>query len=174
MGKKLGSAIKAARTGAGFTQAQLAEKVAGASQSDIGRFERGEAEPTAQVVKEIAKACGVTQKSLLDLMPKSSTKPSSSTKPASSAKPASTAKPSTSSKPSSSTKPSSAAKSSMRVTATEKRLVELYRAADADTRKKALAILRGTDAGAADDGVIGVDDIISGLGTLLGDVLGKK
>ena len=70
MGKKLGNLIKAARTDAGLTPEQLAKKVKGASQADIGRYERGEAEPTAQIVKDIAKACGVTQKSLLDAMPK--------------------------------------------------------------------------------------------------------
>lgn len=32
---------------------------------------------------------------------------------------------------------------SMKVTATEKRLVELYRSADSDTKKAALAILKG-------------------------------
>ena len=160
MGKKLGNLIKAARTNAGFTQEQLAKKVAGVSQADIGRYERGEAEPTATTVKAIAKACGVTQKSLLDAMPKSSSRTTS--KPSSS-KPASTASQGT------------AAKSSMQVTATERRLVELYRKADNDTRKKALAVLRGTDTDAAnaDDG-FGLDDIISGLGGILGGALGQK
>lgn len=139
MGKRLGGLIRSARTDAGFTQAQLSAKVRGTSASDIGRYERGEAEPTVQVVKEIAKACGVTQKSLLDAMPKSSgTSPS---KPASSS-------------------------SAMRLTATEKRLVELYRKADADTKKKALSVLRGD----AND----IDDIIAGIGGLIGDALFKK
>ena len=151
MGKKLGSLVKAARTDAGLTQDQLARKVKGVSQSDIGRFERGEAEPTTQNVKDIAKACGVTQKSLLDAMPKTKSK-STSTKKTSTTKKSSTSK---SSKSSSS---STAAKGTMRVTATEKRLVELYRAADSDTKKKALSILRGTY-----DGIIGVDDVISSI-----------
>ena len=50
-------------------------------------------------------------------------------------KPASTAK-----------KPASTAKStgtSVKVTATEKKLLELYRAADADTKKAAMALLKG-------------------------------
>ena len=158
MGKKLGGLIKTARTNAGLTQEQLARKIAGVSQSDIGRYERGEAEPTTQTVKEIAKACGVTQKSLLDAMPKSSSRTSSSSKP-------STAK------PSSSGRTSTVSKSSMQVTATERRLVELYRKADSETRKKALALLRGDAEG---QGPIDVDDILSGLGTLLGDVLSKK
>ena len=148
MGKRLGSLIRSARTDAGLTQEQLANKVAGVSRADIGRFERGEAEPTTQNVKDIAKACGVAQKPLLDAMPKTSAKPASS---------------------SSSAKPGSSSKSSMQVTATERKLVELYRAADAETRKKALALLRGDKS----DG-IDIDDILSGLGGLLGDVLGKK
>lgn len=148
MGKKLGSLIRSARTDAGLTQEQLANKVAGVSRADIGRFERGEAEPTAQNVKDIAKACGVAQKPLLDAMPKTSAKPTSS---------------------GSSSKPSSSSKSSMQVTATERKLVELYRAADTETKKKALALLRGDKS----DG-IDIDDIISGLGGLLGEVLGKK
>ncbi|MBO4351964.1 MAG: helix-turn-helix transcriptional regulator, partial [Eggerthellaceae bacterium] len=120
MGKKLGSLIKSARTDAGLTQEQLSKKVKGTTASEIGRYERGEAEPTAQIVKEIAKACGVTQKSLLDAMPKTSGRTTST---------------------------SSASKTSMRVSATEKRLVELYRAADSETKKKALAILKGEVAG---------------------------
>lgn len=156
MGKRLGNLIKTARTNAGFTQEQLARKVAGVSQADIGRYERGEAEPTTQAVKEIAKACGVTQKSLLDAMPKSTSRTSTSR--------------TSTSKPAAASKPASTSKSSMQVTATEKRLVELYRAADAETRKKALALLRGTDPKAD----AGVDDIIAGIGSLLGDVLLKK
>lgn len=42
-------------------------------------------------------------------------------------------------------KTSTAAKSSMRVTATEKRLVELYREADSKTKKAALKLLRGEE-----------------------------
>ena len=156
MGKKLGSMIRTARTDAGFTQEKLASKVKGVTRADISKFERGLAEPTAQNVKDIAKACGVAQKPLLDAMPKTAAKPASST---------------TSSKPSSSTsssKPSTALKSSMQVTATERRLVELYRAANAETRKKALALLKGDAEGGA------LDDILSGLGDILVDVLTKK
>ena len=144
MGKKLGNLIKAARTDAGFTQEQLAKKVKGASQSDIGRFERGEAEPTAQMVKDIAKACGVTQKSLLDAMPKTGKTTTGKT-----SKTSKTGKAKTS---------STSSKSSMSLTVTEKRLVELYRAADTDTKKRALAILRGVDPDS-----FGLDDVIASL-----------
>lgn len=146
MGKRLGNLIRSARTDAGFTQAQLAAKVAGTTASDIGRFERGEAEPTTQVVKEIAKACGVTQKSLLDAMPK------------------------TTSRPTSSSGSTSSTGTTMKLTATEKRLVELYRAANTETRKKALAVLKGDTAATGID----MDDIISNIGGLIGDTLLKK
>lgn len=145
MGKKLGALIKSARTGAGYTQEQLARKVKGVSASDVSAFERGVAEPTQQQVKDIAKATGVTQKSLLDAMPKSA-----------SASKTSTAKKTTT---------SSASKSSMQVTAAEKRLVELYRKADSDTKKAVLKQLRGTDDGLLDG--IDFEDIVEGIGNLL-------
>ena len=173
MGKRLGNLIRAARTDAGFTQAQLANKIAGVSASDVGRYERGEAEPTQQVVKEIAKACGVTQKSLLDAMPKSTSKSttrssatSSKTTKTSTSK-TTTAKSSTA-KSSTTNKTTSTAKT-VQLTTTEKRLVDLYRAADADKRKKAIAILDGSD-----DGVFGPDDVIAGIGDFFEDILGKK
>lgn len=148
MGKKLGNLIRSARADAGFTQAELAEKIKGVSQSDIGRYERGEAEPTQQTVKDIAKACGVTQKSLLDAMPKTASRTT-------------TSRTTTASRSS-----STASKTSMRLTATEKRLVELYREADAETKKKALSVLRGNHTD--------VDDLIAGLGGFIGDMLFKK
>lgn len=117
MAKKVGTLIKEARTEAGLTQEQLARKVKGVSASDISKAERGELELTQAALKEIAKATGVTQKSLLD-----AAKGSSSGKKKAS---------------------SSGSKKSMQVTATEKKLVELYREADSDTRKAALAFLKG-------------------------------
>ena len=124
--KKVGELIKEARTGAGMTQEQLARKVKGISAQDISKAERGELALTQAQLKEIAKATGVTQKSLLDAASGSSSG-STGKKPASS----------------SSAKKPPAATSSMKVTATEKRLVELYRKADSDSKKAAVAILRG-------------------------------
>ena len=66
MAKKVGTLIKEARTAAGLTQEQLAKKVAGVSASDISKAERGEKDLTQEQLKAIAKATGVTQKSLLD------------------------------------------------------------------------------------------------------------
>jgi len=113
MAKKIGELIKKARTDAGLTQEQLAKKVDGVSASDISKAERGEKELPQSALKQIAKATGVTQTSLLEA-----------------AKGGSASK-----------KPTSGA--SVKVTATEKKLLELYRAADADTKKAALRLLSG-------------------------------
>ena len=64
--KKVGTLIKEARTNAGFTQEQLAKKIAGLSANDLAKAEKGEKELTQDQLKAIAKATGVTQKSLLD------------------------------------------------------------------------------------------------------------
>ena len=96
---------------------------------------RTEAGLTQDQLKQIAKITGVTQTSLLN-----AAKGSSSKKP-------------------------SGSKSSMQVTATERKLVELYREADSDTRKEALKVLKGQDS-LADDLLEmlldGVQDMISG------------
>ena len=117
--KKLGNLIKQARTDAGLTQEQLARKIAGLSATDISEAERGLKDLTQEQLKKIAKATGVTQSSLLDAA-KGSTKKTT-------------------------TSSSSGNKTSMKVTATEKRLVEYYRKASSDDRKQALKILKGDD-----------------------------
>ena len=119
--KKVGTLIKEARTNAGLTQEQLAKKVTGCSASDIGKAERGEKQLTQDQLKQIAKATGVTQKSLLDAA-KAKTSSSSS---------------SSGSSPSS----SSSSSSSMKLTAAEKKLVQLYRKADDDKKKQAVELL---------------------------------
>ena len=81
-------------------------------------------------LKEIAKATGVTQASLIN-----AAKGSSSGK-----KTSSTAKKTSSSSKKTS---SSSSKTSMKVSSTEKKLVELYRAADSDTKKAAMSLLKG-------------------------------
>ena len=124
MANKVGNLIKKARTGAGMTQEQLARKVRGVSANDISRAERGQLKLSNDALKQIAKATGVTQQSLLDAAASSSYSSGSS---------------------SSSSSSSSGSKSSMSVTATERRLVELYRKADASAKKQAMATLRGTE-----------------------------
>jgi len=80
MAKKVGTLIKEARTDAGLTQEQLARKVKGVSASDISKAERGELDLTQAALKEIAKATGVTQASLINAAKgSSSSKKTSST-----------------------------------------------------------------------------------------------
>ena len=133
--KKVGTLIKEARTEAGLTQEQLARRISGLSAGDISLAERLQKNLTQDQLKQIAKITGVTQTSLLE------------------AARGSTAKKTT------------GAKSSMQVTATERRLVELYRAADTETRKDALKVLRGQDSLAEDilESLLdGVQDMFSG------------
>lgn len=138
MASTVGTLIKEARTKAGFTQEQLAKTVKIVTASDISKAERGEKELTQEALKEIAKATGVTQKSLLDAA-KGTTAKTSSSKTSSSK--------TTSSKSTSTKSTSTANTTSMKVTATEKKLVELYRAADSDTKKAAMNLLKGKEEG---------------------------
>ena len=151
---KVGTLIKEARTKAGLTQEQLAKKVAGCSASDIGKAERGEKELTQDQLKAIAKATGVTQKSLLDAAKGTSSKPASA-KPAASTKPAAS-------------KPAASSSGNMKLSAEEKKLIELYRKADEKT-KKATAELLGEGAEPASNAL---SSILGGSGNLLGSLLG--
>ena len=140
--KKVGTLIKEARTGADMTQEQLARKISGLSASDISLAERGQKDLTQAQLKQIAKLTGVTQASLINAAKESSDEKKTTEKKASTAK-KTTAKKTTTAKSST----SSSSKSSMSVTAAEKKLVELYRKADAETRKEALKVLKGEDTG---------------------------
>ena len=115
MSRKLGDLVKKARTEKGLTQAALAEKVDGLTASDVSKIERGEKEPAQDVLKQMAKALGVTQKS-------------PAAKKTSSAKTASTVKDTI---------------DTLKLTATEKKLVQLYRKADTKTKKAAINLLEG-------------------------------
>ena len=128
MGKKLGNLIRSARTDAGFTQEQLAKKVDGLSASELGKVERGEKEPTTDQIKQIARATGVTQKSLLEAA-KSTGKTSSKKED----------------------KPAAKKEEGVKLTAAERKLVELYREADANRRKAAVSVLKGETS----DGLLG-------------------
>lgn len=50
--------IRNARKRAGLTQAKLAERL-GKSQSEIGRWERGEAKPSFETLSQVVRACGL-------------------------------------------------------------------------------------------------------------------
>ena len=150
MGNKVGNLIRKARQEAGMTQEQLSRKVKNANASDIGKAERGEIRLTSAQLKQIASATGVTQKSLLDAASSSSYKNSSSSGKTSSSG-------------------SSSSGSSMKVSQTERRLVELYRKADSDTKKKVMEMLKNDET---------IGEISDGIGNLLGSAIdlltGKK
>ena len=147
MASKVGTLIREARTNAGLTQEQLAGKVEGLSASDISKAERGEKVLTQAALKLIAKATGVTQSSLLEAAKGTAKKPAAST----AKKPTSAAKKPAAKKPTASTAKKTPATSSVKVTAAEKRLLELYRKADSDTQKAAVKLLKGEK----DDGILG-------------------
>lgn len=142
MSKKLGNLIREARTEKGLTQAALAQKTGGITSSDVSKIERGEKEPEQEILKKMAKVLGVTQKSLLEA---ASGKTSSSTagKTGSSGKTGTSGKTSTSGKKPSSSSKKTSSSDILPLTATEKKLVQLYRNADSNTKKAAMNVLKG-------------------------------
>ncbi|MCR5605064.1 MAG: helix-turn-helix domain-containing protein [Lachnospiraceae bacterium] len=163
--KKTGDLIKDARTKAGLTQEALSKKVTDVTAADISKAERGELQLTQAQLKEIAKATGVTQKSLLDSVSSSNAKTSSAK--ASSAKTSSAGKAEVSGtgKKTSSGKTSS---TDLKLTETEKKLIKLYRAADAQAKKEAMAVLeeKKSDLGNMVSSLLNnkaVKDVVSGL-----------
>lgn len=159
MGKKVGKLIKAARTDAGLTQEQLARRISGLSASDISLAERGEKDLTQAQLKKIATITGVTQASLVNAAKEES---GSSTKKTTSTKAKTT---------SAKAKTPASANSTMKVTATERKLVEAYRLADSDTKKRALNLLKGKEEGVLET-ILGGTDIADKVEDVLGDVIG--
>ena len=146
MAKKLSDLLKEARAEAKLTQTALAEKVDGMTASDIGKAERGELVPTQAQLRQIAKATGVTQASLIEASKSASAKKTSSSTSAAKKTSSSTAKKTSSS----SKKTTSKQSDELTLTATEKNLVELYRKADSDTKKAALKLLKGEQSDLSD------------------------
>lgn len=181
MAKKVGTLIREARTAAGLTQEQLARKIKGLSAGDLAKAESGEIELTQALLKEIAKATGVTQTSLL-----SAAKSSTAKKTTTTAKTASAKKTTTTAKKTTSTAKKTASKDSETLTAAEKKLLEAYRAASSDAKKLALKLLKGEDLEMAEimkllkldsklENLGSGDGILGGLKEgLLGGLLGKK
>ena len=156
--KKTGDLIKEARTNAKLTQEELAKKVSGATAADISKAERNEIQLTQAQLKDIAKATGVTQKSLLDSV--SSSKTASSGKTSASGKKTSNL--------GAGKKTSSSKGTGLKLTATEEKLVKLYRAADAATKKEAMKILEEekSDLGNMVSSILNnkaVKDVVSGF-----------
>ena len=182
MAKKVGTLIKEARTDAGMSQEQLARKIKGLSAAELGKAERGETELTQALLKEIAKATGVTQSSLLNAAKASA--PAKKTETAK--KTAAAKKTETARKAASPKKTSTAKKAETELTAAEKKLLEAYREASADAKKNALKILKGEDLELPEilkmlkldsklEGLGAGDGILGGLKEgLLGGLLGKK
>lgn len=179
MAKKVGTLIKEARTAAGLSQEQLARKIKGLSAGELARAESGESELTQALLKEIAKATGVTQSSLL-----SAARADAGKKTTSSAKTA-TAKKATTTAKKASTAKKTASKDAEPLTAAEKKLLEAYRAATTEAKKNALKILKGEDLDMAEiikllklDSKLeslGGGEILGGLKEgLLDGLLGKK
>lgn len=128
--KKVGTIIKEERTKAGLTQEQLAKKVAGLSAADISKAERGEKTLTQEQLKAVAKALGITQKTLLDASKGTGTSANTDSG------------------------------GSVKLSAAEKKLITLYRKADADTKKAAVQLL---EKGAEETGNI-LTSLLGGLG----------
>ena len=162
MANTVGALIKEARGKAKLSQEALAGQIEGLSVSDLGKAERGEKELSQGVLRQIAKLTGVTQASLVNAAKESTY--GAAKKPTAAKKTATTTakKTTTAAKKTTAT----AGKNAVELTAAEKKLVELYREADSETKKKAVAVLKGeqTDTG---------DILTSLIGTAM-DMFGKK
>lgn len=179
--KSLGELIKEARTSAGLTQEQLAQSVGDMTASDISKAERGQKVPTQNQLKQIAKTTGVTQKSLLDAAKAldaadpgntSSGKTASGTAASGKTTSGKTASGKTATGKTASGKTTSGKTTSgntVQVTATEKKLLELYRAADSDKKKAVMSLLKGETQTASEmissllDGSKKPDEILTSL-----------
>ena len=160
--KKVGDLIKEARTNAGLSQTALAAQIDGLSATDIGKAERGEKELTQAQLKAIAKLTGVTQKSLLEAPKGAST--STTTKKTTTSSTRKTTSSSTATKKATS---SSKTTEELKLTSAEKTLVKLYRAADSNTKKAAVSVLKGettTTGGLLNSILDGALDTLSNLG----------
>ena len=180
MSKQTGAKIKEARLAAGMTQADVAKKVEGLSAQDLSKAERGLLDLTQKQLQAVAKAVGVSANSLTSANRKTGT--SAKTKSASAAKKSTAGR----------TSGSTASEKTLKLTADEKKLVELYRAADKETKNAAKALLKGEQqdaslmdtmmnmlggmiggSGKADSGKAqGDDNPMSGMMSMFGDLLG--
>jgi len=194
--KKVGTLIREARTAKKLSQEQLASGIDGLSGSDIGKAERGEKDLSQTHLKAIAKALGITQKSLLEA-PKGGSSATTTSKTASASKTTASktaaarkttsAKSTTASKTASATakKTSSAAAKKTAsgtaakttgvssLSAAEQKLIELYRAAASDDKKLATRILKGEKLEISDLLPMLMASGAGGEDGLLGGLLGK-
>ena len=172
MANTVGPLIKEARTKAKLSQEALAGQIEGLSTTDLGKAERGEKELPQSILRQIAKLTGVTQSSLINAAKESTYGPAKKTAASTTKKPAEKTA-SAAKKTSASTKKpaASAKKDAFELTAAEKKLVELYREADSETKKKAVAVLKG-EGGDASGILAGLLGDQAGNGDLLGNIIG--
>ena len=152
---QLSTRLKEARTAASMTQEQLAKAAKNdLTANDISKAERDLYVPSDAQLKAIAKATGVTQKSLLEAKP-AKTAAAKKTTTTTAKKPSSTA----AKKTATTAKKTEAASTGMKLTATEKKLVEAYRNASAENKKLAMNLLEGK---AVEDSQFNISSLLSG------------
>ncbi len=189
MAGKAGELLKKAREDAKLTQEQTVRKAnCNLTARELGEAERGLRDLTQTQLKKLAGALGVTQRALLDAAKadkaaaekaKSPSAALTASRSASKASPA--AKKSSAAKKTAASKASSEKKSSgtkktasdeLMLTAAEKKLVELYRAADKNTKDEAMRVLRGDPQTAQGGNFLG-DLLSSSLSSGAGNVLSE-
>ena len=171
MANKVGTLIKEARTKAGLSQAKLAEKITGLSAADLSKAERGEKELTVSQLKEIAKATGVTQASLVNAAKEETGKTEAKKTEAKKTEAKKTEAKKTEAKKTEAKKTETAKKTAeFKVTAAEKKLIELYRKADSDTKEAVQKLLKGQDEEESQGGSI-MDTLLENA---IGLITGKK
>lgn len=166
--KNVGTLIREARMAKGLSQEKLASEIEGLTASDISKAERGDKELSQTQLRAVAKVIGVTQKSLLEA-PKGGTSSTTATSTSAKKTTASSSAKKTETKKTTSaagSRPSSAEK----LTTTEKKVLELYRAAETENKKLAVRILKGEKLELSDilpmlmnNGTIGEDGLLGGL-----------
>ena len=189
MAGKAGSLLKKAREEAKLTQTELAKKAdCGLTPQDISEAERGLKQLTQTQLKKLASCLPVTQSALLEAAKadSGSGKAAAAKKTAASTKTAAAKKAPADAKTASRTgtkaktastaakKTASAKEEAIQLTAAEKKLLALWRAADKDTREKALGLLRGdAEKQEGDGGLLGSllsSSVAAGAGSVLADL----
>ena len=182
MASKVGKLIKEARQAAELTQEKLAKKVGGGlTASDISKAERGELELPLATLRKIAKATGVTQASLVNAAQGKTAEKKTTTKKTTAKK--ATEKKAEEKKTEKKAKTPASANKTMKVTATEQKLINAYRLADSATKKAAMNLLQGESndlvnillgSAPASSASKSSDNIADMLGDAIGSLLGGK
>ena len=182
MASKVGKLIKEARQAADLTQEKLAKKVGGGlTAADISKAERGELELPLATLRKIAKATGVTQASLVNAAQGKTAEKKTTAKKTTTKK--ATEKKAEEKKTEKKAKTPATANKTMKVTATEQKLINAYRLADSATKKAAMNLLQGESndlvnillgSAPASSASKSSDNIADMLGDAIGSLLGGK